>query len=257
MKGAAVFATRERRGPRDLEGAIALVTGGRSGIGAACVDVLTARGAIVVVGDVDVRSSSSAADGPLHLQMDVADPSSVERALAEIEQRYGRLDVAVNNAGIGVSARRAVADIELEAWRRVRSVDLDGVFHCLRAEIPLMLRGGGGAIVNVASVMGLVATTGAAAYVAAKHGVVGLTKAAALDYAADAIRVNCVAPGFVDTPMLGAYGDSERRQVATRHPIGRLVAAHEVAAVVAMLVSAESSAVTGTCVAVDGGYVVQ
>lgn len=247
--------TKERRQPRDLEGAVALVTGGMSGIGEACVNTLAARGATVVVGDVDLRSSPSAADGALCLPMDVTDPASVGRTLAEIERRFGRLDVAVNNAGIGVSDRRAIADLELEAWRRVRSVDLDGVFHCLRAEIPLMLQGGGGAIVNVASVMGLVATTGAAAYVAAKHGVIGLTKAAALDYATDNIRVNCVAPGFVDTPLLASYDDAERRQVAALHPIGRLVSADEVAAVVAMLASAESSAVTGACFAVDGGYV--
>jgi NAD(P)-dependent dehydrogenase (short-subunit alcohol dehydrogenase family) len=124
----------------------------------------------------------------------------------------------------------------------------------MKAEIPAMLDGGGGSIVNISSVMGTVAVSGACAYIASKHGVVGLTKAAALDYAKDGIRVNAVAPGYVDTPMLANRSEAQRAEIASRHPMGRIAAAEEIAAVVAFLASSESSFVSGAYYTVDGGY---
>jgi NAD(P)-dependent dehydrogenase (short-subunit alcohol dehydrogenase family) len=133
------------------------------------------------------------------------------------------------------------------------SVNLDGVFLSMKAEIAAML-GGGGSIINISSVMGTVAVAGACAYIASKHGVVGLTKAAALDYAKDGIRVNAVAPGYVDTPMLANRSEAQRAEIASRHPLGRIAAPEEIAAVVAFLASSESSFVSGAYYTVDGGY---
>lgn len=239
----------------DLTDRVALVTGGGSGIGAACVRELSALGALVVVADrasVAAREVAAGVGGPaLAVTADVTDPDDVETMVAAATERFGRLDIAVNNAGVGQRIKAATADTRWESWREVVSVNLEGVFLCLRAELAVMPAGG--SIVNLGSVMGAVASPGATPYVAAKHGLVGLTKTAALEYAALGIRVNTVAPGFVDTPLLRLDGPG-RARVEAAHPLGRLGTAEEVAAVVAFVASPAASFMTGAYVPVDGGY---
>jgi NAD(P)-dependent dehydrogenase (short-subunit alcohol dehydrogenase family) len=187
------------------------------------------------------------------VQVDVSDEASCRQMVQFTIEKFGRLDVAVNSAGLGNPDRSRVGELTFDSWRRLMNVNLDGVFLSMKAEIAAML-GGGGSIINVSSVMGTVAVSGACAYVASKHGVVGLTKAAALDYAKDGIRVNAVAPGYVDTPMLANRSEAQREEIASRHPLGRIAAPEEIAAVVAFLASPESSFVSGAYYTVDGGY---
>ncbi|SDG18990.1 SDR family NAD(P)-dependent oxidoreductase [Klenkia brasiliensis] len=241
----------------EREGRVGLVTGGASGIGAACAGQLARAGVRVVVADLRLdaaRATAATVDG-VAVQVDVSQPDSVGSMVAHVRDRFGRLDIAVNNAGVGVPSKKRIADMSDDDWHTVTAVNLDGVFHCLRAELPLMLRApSGGSIVNVASVMGAVGTIGGAAYVAAKHAVVGLTRTAALEYAADGIRVNAVGPGFVDTPLLGHQDAALRERTAAAHPVGRLATAEEIAAVVCFLASPASSFVTGAFYLADGGY---
>jgi NAD(P)-dependent dehydrogenase (short-subunit alcohol dehydrogenase family) len=240
---------------------VALVTGGGSGIGEAIALRLGAEGAKVVVADLvpaqaeRVAGQIAAAGGiATPVAVDVADPASVDAMVTRCEGTHGALHLAVNNAGVGGPAQ-PVGDYPLDAWRKVLGVNLDGVFHCLRRELPAMQRAGGGAVVNVASVLGSVGFENAAAYVAAKHGVVGLTKAAALDYAQKGIRVNAVGPAFIETPMLAArVDDGVRRSLASRHAVNRLGTPAEVAALVCFLLSDEAGFITGSYHLVDGGY---
>lgn len=245
----------------DLTGRVALVTGAASGIGAACARELAALGALVVVADLRADAAEAVAagiGGGAHaMAADVADAASVSAMVDATVARHGRLDIAVNNAGVGMPVKAAVGETGWEEWRRVLDVNLDGVFLCMRAELAVMADTGGGSVVNVASVMGAVAAPGASGYVAAKHAVAGLTKVAALDYAARGVRVNAVAPGFVDTPMLAGRDEGYRARVAAAHPMGRLARAEEIAAVVAFLASPAASFVTGAFVPVDGGYLAQ
>src|ERR1700722_1062079 len=189
-----------------LSGKVALVTGGSSGIGAACVKVLHAAGAQVVIADrvQQVNQAQSLARSlgaaAVAFEADVTQEESCRRMVEFTVGKFGRLDVAVNNAGLGNPDRSRVAELTFEEWRRIHAVNLDGVFLCLKAEIPAMLASGGGSIINMGSVMAVVGTAGAAAYIASKHACLGLTKAAALDYAKDGVRVNMVGPGYVDTP---------------------------------------------------------
>lgn len=242
-----------------MSGRVALVTGGGSGIGAACARRLAALGATTAVADVDLQAAERVAEslpGAFAVPLDVRDGDSVAAAVGAVESRGGRLDVAVNAAGVGVPDKAPVGDMTWEQWHRVLDINLDGVFRCLAAEIPAMQRAGGGSIVNLASVMGHVAAGSSAAYVASKHAVVGLTKVAALDYAAAGIRVNAVGPGFIDTPMLAHQDKEVRARTEAAHPVGRLGTADEVAAMVVFLCSPEASFITGAHYLVDGGYTV-
>lgn len=241
-----------------LNGRVALVTGGGSGIGEACARVLARSGARVVVADLDVdtarRVSSELPGQALAVEVDVTDPDAVEAMVTRAIEHFGGLRVAVNNAGIG-GPPAATGDQTTEVWRRVMSVNLDGVFYCTRSQIRAMRAAGGGSIVNMASILGSVGFAMSDAYVAAKHGVVGLTKNAALEHAADRIRVNAVGPGFIRTPLLATNMDADTlRELAALHPIGRLGEPKEVAELVGWLASDAASFATGGYYPIDGGY---
>jgi NAD(P)-dependent dehydrogenase (short-subunit alcohol dehydrogenase family) len=231
----------------DLEGRVALVTGGASGIGAATVDLLRARGAHVVAADIQ------AGDGVERL--DVTDETAVDALVDDVVRRHGRLDLAANVAGTsGVYA--PVADASTADWRATMAVNLDGVFFCVRAELRAMRAAGRGSIVNVASSAGRMGVPGLAAYSASKHGVLGLTKSAALEVAADGIRVNAVCPGSIRTPMLRGFvgGDEDLlERMGRRAPMGRLGEPVEIAEAIVWLLSDAAGFVTGNALSPDGG----
>jgi NAD(P)-dependent dehydrogenase (short-subunit alcohol dehydrogenase family) len=244
----------------DFTGRVALVTGAGSGIGAACAKLLAAAGAQVVVSDLDPAAAKAiagqivdAGGGARPEQVDVTDPASLDATVDATVSAYGRLDLGINNAGI-TSPGAPTGDYPVDRWQRIIDVNLSGVFYSMRAEIPAMLDAGGGAIVNMASVLGLVGAAGAPAYVAAKHGVIGLTKVAALDYATKGIRVNAVAPGFVDTDFMADERGRRPRGLAIAAPNQRFGQVDEVARVVLFLLSDEASLITGSCHVADGGY---
>jgi len=241
----------------DFDGRVAIVTGGGSGIGAACARLLAAGGARVVVADLDEGSAKLIADeigsNAVAFAVDVSDPQACERMVQTALTTFGRLDIAVNNAGIG-GQQSAIADYPLEGWAAVIGVNLSGAFYCMRAQIPAMLKTGGGSIVNMASILGSVGFAGSAAYVAAKHGLVGLTKTAALEYAGQGIRVNSVGPGFIDTPLLSNLPPEALSALVQAHPLGRLGRPEEIAELVAFLASDRASNTTGSYLVSDGGY---
>lgn len=252
--------------PGDLDGRAALVTGGASGLGRATAVALAHAGVRVLVADVNtamgaetVQLVEEAGSEALFVETDVTRTEAVEAMVAACVAAYGSLDYAVNNAGT-TGAGGQVADYDLEDWRRTMALNLDGTFFCLRAELPVMVEQGGGAIVNVASGAGLVGFPGLPAYVASKHGVVGLTRAAALEYAQQGVRVNCVCPGSTRTPMLeGFMGGSARveKMMVAGVPLGRLGRPDEVAEAIVWLLSDAASFVVGHALAVDGGSVIQ
>lgn len=250
---------------QQLENKVAIVTGGGSGIGAATALLFAARGAQVIVSDIHSETCkqiateiNNAGGQAFAIAADVSDPKQCEALVAGCLKQYGRLDIAFNNAGIGGESN-PVGDMSLEGWNHVISVNLNSVFYCMKYELAAMLRTGSGAIVNMSSILGQVAFANAAGYVAAKHGVIGLTQTAALEYSAKGIRINAVGPGFIDTPLLAAAGidPSMQQQIAAMHPIGRLGHAAEVAELVLWLASPQASFVSGAYYPVDGGYLVQ
>ncbi len=249
------------QGMGELDGKVALVTGAGSGIGEATARALTAAGAKVLVADLNAAQAARvAADlGPeraTSCTVDVTDPDACVAMVQTVLDAFGRLDIAVNNAGIGGGTAADGDPFPVDAWRRVLSVNLDGVYYSLRAEAPVMLEQGAGAIVNTASVLGIVGLAGSPAYVASKHGVVGLTRSFALALAARGVRVNAVAPGVIDTP-LSSVDPAARDKVAAMHPMGRMGEAHEVAELVRFLASDRSAFCTGAVFSVDGGYAAQ
>lgn len=245
----------------NLAGRVAVVTGGAQGIGAACSRKLVALGASVVIGDRNLEAAGALAaelgDRAAAIALDVTEEQSCVEMVAFATSRFGRLDIAVNNAGLANTDRARVGALPLSSWRSLMSVNLDGVFLSMKAEIPAMAASGGGSIINVASVMGTVAVECGSAYVASKHGVVGLTKAAALDHAADGIRVNAIGPGYVKTPMLATRTPEQLAEIDSRHPLGRIAEPDEIAAVIAFLASPDSSFVTGAYYMADGGYTIK
>lgn len=249
-----------------LDGKIALVTGGGSGIGQATALIFAREGAKVVIADVLVEGGEATVSqikkgggDAVFVKTDVSQDAEVEALVQKAVATYGRLDCAFNNAGIAGAAART-ADYTQKQWDRVIGINLTGVWLCMKYEIAQMVKQGGGAIVNTASVAGLVGFRHGPAYVAAKHGVVGLTKTAALEYAKANIRVNAVCPGVINTPMFEKGLQIDPRiadTMAAREPIGRLGKPEEIAEAVVWLCSEAASFVTGLPMAVDGGWVAQ
>ena len=245
-----------------LKDKVALVTGASAGIGLAVAQVWAREGAKVVLSDIDAEGGKKAvadlrAQGheALFVQTDVGDPKACEALVARTVAHYGRLDVACNNAGISGDSQ-PTADYSLDAWDKVIRINLSSVFYGMKYQIAAMLINGGGSIVNMASILGAVGFANAPAYSAAKHGVIGLTQAAALDYSAKGVRVNAVGPGFIRTAMISHLEEDQSASDAlvAAHPIGRLGRAEEVAELVAWLSSDRASFATGSYYPVDGGY---
>jgi NAD(P)-dependent dehydrogenase (short-subunit alcohol dehydrogenase family) len=251
-----------------LDNKTALVTGGGSGIGRAASLAYAKDGARVVVADVNVEGGEETVQmiketggEAILVHADVSNPEDTQAMVDQAVGAFGSLDCAFNNAGIGGGRDRLLtADYLEEDWDRVISINLKGVWLCMKAEIPQMLKQGSGAIVNTASIAGLVGLSGTVAYVAAKHGVTGLTKAAAMEYAKSGIRVNAVCPGYIETPLVQGIFDrveGYRERVAARHPMDRLGEPEEIAQAVVWLSSDAASFVTGHNMPVDGGYMAQ
>ncbi len=248
---------------KDFAGKVAFVTGAASGIGAAVATQLAGRGARVVVADLKLDAAQKLVDTitssggeAAAFSVDVSQNDRVEEAVQFAVDTFGRLDLAVNNAGIG-GAAAPLGDYSFDDWHKVIDVNLHSVFYSMKYEIAAMLKTGGGAIVNMASILGSVAFPNAPAYVAAKHGVVGMTKSAALDYAKKGIRVTAVGPGFIETPLLQGMNKEAHDGLTALHPLGRLGTSDEVAALTLFLLSDAAGNITGSYHLVDGGFTAQ
>ena len=249
-----------------LAGKVALVTGGGSGIGQASALAFARQGAKVALADVNAEGGEKtvsmireAGSDCIFIYADVSKATDVEAMVRKTIEVYGRLDCAFNNAGI-LAGSGPIHESSEENWDRVMAINLKGVWLCMKYEIPQMLKQGSGAIVNTASLAGLVGERGNAIYTASKHGVVGLTRSAALQYARNGIRINAVCPGFIHTAMIDpiiAQRPEFEAALDARHPVGRMGAPEEIAEAVVWLCSDAASFVTGHAMAVDGGYTTQ
>ena len=245
---------------KDLQGKTALVTGASSGIGRAVALLYGQHGANVMVSDIDetqgrqvVAALTAAGANARFYKADVGDATQCHQLVQATVTAFGRLDMACNNAGI-TGELSLTADYSLEGWQRIINVNLNSVFFCLKYELEVMLKQGSGAIINMSSILGHVGTPTLAGYVTAKHGVVGLTQTAAIEYAAQGIRINAVGPGYIDTPLLKDFSAETKKELVALHPIGRLGRSEEVAELVIWLSSEKASFVTGAYYPVDGGY---
>jgi NAD(P)-dependent dehydrogenase (short-subunit alcohol dehydrogenase family) len=246
-----------------LEKKVAIITGAGSGIGKATAELFAKEGAKVIVSDINEEHGKSVADEiqkkggeAFFIKADSSKPEDNEALVKQTVEHYGALDIAVNNAGIG-GPLGETGKYPLDGWQKVIDINLSGVFYGLRYQLPAMQERGG-TVVNIASILGNTATKFSPAYVAAKHGVVGLTKAAALEYADKKIRINAVGPGYIKTPLVENTLDSDSLDALVGlHPIGRLGEAKEIAEMILWLASSKSSFVTGAYFPVDGGYLAQ
>lgn len=247
-----------------LEGKVAIVTGGGSGIGQSTALAFARERVKVIVSDVDeqggnetVRLIEAQGGEARFVRADVSKPAEVEQLVRATVEAFGALHFACNNAGIGGPAA-PTGEYPIDGWEQVIAINLSGVFYCMRYQIPEMLKAGGGVIVNMASILGTVGYAQSPAYVAAKHGVVGLTKTAALEYSSQGIRVSAVCPAFIRTPLIEEnLAQDVRDYLVTQHPVGRLGEPEEVAELVVWLCSDAASFIMGSPILVDGGYVAQ
>lgn len=248
---------------KEFDGKVALVTGGASGIGAAVTLELAREGAAVVVVDLNEEGAQKVvdqvtADGgrAVAFAADTTDPDRMRAAVEMAVSEFGALHLAFNNAGIS-GPLGPLTEIDIEGYQRLMDINLNAVFYGMYYEIPAIIEAGGGSIVNTSSILGLVGDPGAVPYVAAKHGVTGLTKAAALGYADQGVRINSVHPGYIDTPLLKNLSEEWYAGLVAKHPVGRLGKAEEVAELVLFLLSDRSSFITGSQQTIDGGYTAQ
>lgn len=249
---------------RKLENKTVFITGGLSGIGKACALAAAKEGANVAVADLNSGQRESVMteirlENPkaIFIECDVTSFTHVESAIELAVSTFGTLDVALNNAGIGGDPAK-VGEMPEQAWKKVMSVNLDGVFYCMRHELEQMVKQKSGVIVNMASILGKVGFATSSHYVVAKHGVIGLTQTAALEYAQEGIRINAICPGFIDTPLLEKGGISNNAEVKAHivslHPMHRLGKSEEIAQGFIFLASDDSSFMTGTALEMEGGY---
>ena len=247
---------------KQLENKIAIITGAGSGIGRSAALLFAKEGAKVVVSDISEANGNSVVEEikksggeAFYVKADSSKAVDNEALVKQTIEKYGALDIAVNNAGIG-GPLGVTGEYPIDGWQKVIDINLSGVFYGLRYQIPAMLPKGG-SIVNIASILGQAGTKFSPAYVAAKHGVVGLTKAAALEYADKNIRINSVGPGYIKTPLLNSLDEATMKALVGLHPIGRLGESEEIAELIFWLASSRSSFVTGAYYAADGGYLAQ
>jgi len=251
---------------QSFDGKVALITGGASGIGRVAAQAFAREGASILVSDLDldglretVRLITAAGGKAASVKVDVTQASDVKTMVAEVQRCYGRLDFALNNAGID-GARARTADYPEEIWKQVLDVNLSGVFFCMKYEIPLMLKHGGGVIINMSSVAGVTGFVAHSAYTASKHGVIGLTKTAALEYAKMGIRVNAICPCYTRTPMVERIVSAEpalAEKLKSRIPLGRLGTPEEIAAAAVYLCSDAGSFINGHSLLMDGGIMAE
>ncbi len=249
-----------------LENKVALVTGAAKGIGLATARRLAELGSTVVLSDID-RDQGAASAEDLQSQgrdvrfiaADVSNPDDVDNLFKQIENEFGKLDIAFNNAGI--EGRLVPIDqATIEDWDQLIGINLSGVFYCMRGEIPLLRAAGGGVIINCSSIAGLVGTAGGGIYCASKHGVIGLTRAVAIDLATEGIRVNAICPGAIETEMVSrvlAERPEQRKVIESMQPIRRLGTPNEIASAVAWLSQDDAALVTGVTLPLDGGWTAQ
>ena len=248
---------------KTLENKVALITGAAQGIGKSMALLFAKNGAKLVITDLNeeagknvVKEIESNEGEAIFVKADTSNPKDSQKSIDEALARFGKLDIAVNNAGI-VGPVQSIEEYDIDAWNKVLSINLSGVFYGMKYQIPAMLKNGSGSIINMSSIVGNAAAANFSAYVTSKHGVVGLTRTGALEYSSRGIRINAVGPGYTDTSMLGFLDSEQKDVVAATHPIGRLGRAEEIAEFVLWLASDKASFATGTYYPIDGGYLAQ